>query len=82
MMIVWDEPKRPNNLAKHGLDFADLDEMFFHLRWSSQRRRTATWRSVGFRTAPSLSSSPSWEPKAFRLFRCAQPAVRRGDCYD
>lgn len=29
MMIVWDEPKRLTNLAKHGLDFADLDEAFF-----------------------------------------------------
>lgn len=28
-MIVWDEPKRLTNLAKHGLDFADLDEAFF-----------------------------------------------------
>ena len=28
-MIVWDEPKRLTNLAKHGLDFADLDEQFF-----------------------------------------------------
>lgn len=24
MQIVWDEPKRQFNLAKHGLDFADL----------------------------------------------------------
>nr|WP_210160473.1 BrnT family toxin [Rhodomicrobium vannielii] len=29
MTIVWDEPKRQSNLAKHGLDFADLDEEFF-----------------------------------------------------
>ncbi|MFC3630617.1 BrnT family toxin [Paracoccus angustae] len=29
LMIVWDEPKRRTNLAKHGLDFADLDEAFF-----------------------------------------------------
>jgi len=29
MMIVWDEPKRLSNLAKHGLDFRDLDEGFF-----------------------------------------------------
>ena len=29
MKIVWDEPKRLANLAKHGLDFADLDEEFF-----------------------------------------------------
>ena len=28
-LIVWDEPKRLINLAKHGLDFADLDEWFF-----------------------------------------------------
>jgi uncharacterized protein len=29
MKIVWDEPKRLANLEKHGLDFADLNEMFF-----------------------------------------------------
>ena len=29
MKIVWDEPKRLANLAKHGLDFADLNETFF-----------------------------------------------------
>ena len=29
MKIVWDEPKRIGNLAKHGLDFAMLDDNFF-----------------------------------------------------
>jgi uncharacterized protein len=29
MIIVWDEPKRLQNLEKHGLDFAELDECFF-----------------------------------------------------
>ncbi len=29
MRIVWDEPKRLANMARHGLDFADLDEAFF-----------------------------------------------------
>lgn len=29
MAIVWEESKRRSNLAKHGLDFADLDEDFF-----------------------------------------------------
>jgi uncharacterized protein len=28
-MIVWEERKRQTNLAKHGLDFVDLDEGFF-----------------------------------------------------
>lgn len=32
MEIVWDEPKRQANLAKHeGLDFADLTLEFFEL---------------------------------------------------
>lgn len=29
MVIIWDEPKRQANLAKHGIDFADIDEGFF-----------------------------------------------------
>ena len=29
LMIVWDEAKRRINLAKHGLDFTDLNEEFF-----------------------------------------------------
>jgi len=27
--IIWDEPKRLSNLAKHGLDFGDLTLEFF-----------------------------------------------------
>lgn len=30
MKIVWDENKRQANLAKHGLDFADLTLEFFN----------------------------------------------------
>jgi uncharacterized DUF497 family protein len=29
MRIVWDESKRKANLAKHKLDFSDLDEAYF-----------------------------------------------------
>jgi uncharacterized DUF497 family protein len=29
VQIVWDEIKRQTNLAKHGMDFADLDLGFF-----------------------------------------------------
>ena len=29
MQIVWDEPKRQANIAKHGFDFADLTVEFF-----------------------------------------------------
>ena len=27
-MVTWDEPKRRANLRKHGLDFADAEEVF------------------------------------------------------
>ena len=29
MLLIWDEPKRSQNLAKHGMDFADLDPELF-----------------------------------------------------
>ena len=29
MRIVWDEPKRLANIARRGMDFADLDQAFF-----------------------------------------------------
>ena len=29
MTLVWDEPKRQRNIAKHGLDFAVLTSEFF-----------------------------------------------------
>ena len=46
MKIVWDEPKRLANLAKHGLDFAELDETFFEtaLLRSSRAKR---WKAIG-----------------------------------
>jgi uncharacterized protein len=44
--ILWDEPKRLANLAKHGLDFADLNETFFDsaLVIPSYNRR---WAGIG-----------------------------------
>ena len=39
MIILWDEPKRLVNLRKHGLDFADLSEVFFaHARFRPAKR--------------------------------------------
>lgn len=29
MILVWDEPKREANIAKHGIDFADLELDYF-----------------------------------------------------
>ena len=46
MKIIWDEPKRLANLAKHGMDFADLNETFFDtaLVLATYRNR---WRAIG-----------------------------------
>ena len=46
MEITWDEPKRQANIAKHGLDFADLNEAFFEnavIRLAKKNR----YRAIG-----------------------------------
>ncbi|QGG89786.1 hypothetical protein GH983_04580 [Agrobacterium sp. MA01] len=45
-MIVWDEPKRQQNLAKHSLDFAELDLSFF-LTASIRTAKTGRAIAVG-----------------------------------
>jgi uncharacterized DUF497 family protein len=39
MKIVWDEPKREANIAKHGLDFASLTVAFFEAAHVEAARR-------------------------------------------
>jgi uncharacterized protein len=50
MKIVWDEPKRLANLAKHGIDFADIGEEFFVsaiVRQAKRGRQAAIGRLDG-----------------------------------
>jgi uncharacterized protein len=50
MKIFWDEPKRRANLAKHGLDFADLSETFFDsalVKPTYSRRWAGVGKDVG-----------------------------------
>jgi uncharacterized DUF497 family protein len=46
MRILWDEPKRLDNFAKHGLDFADLDLGFF-LEGHARQTRFGRIKVVG-----------------------------------
>ena len=46
MKIVWDETKRQRNLAKHGMDFADLTFEFF-LSASIGRARHDRYLAIG-----------------------------------
>jgi uncharacterized protein len=45
-MIVWDERKRRENIAKHGLDFSDLTADFF-IRASVAPSRLGRFVAVG-----------------------------------
>lgn len=39
MKIVWDEAKRGANLRKHGLDFADAEQVFTGITYTIEDRR-------------------------------------------
>ena len=56
MEIVWDEPKRLANLDKHGLDFAELDEIFFE----GAVVLPSHTKAVGSRLASTITASSSW----------------------
>lgn len=76
LMIVWDEPKRQKNLAKHSLDFADLDQGFFLGSLvvpakDGQARRLGQSATGPFRHHDPLCGSP---PRVY-----AGPAPRRAD---
>ena len=45
-IITWDEPKRQANIAKHGLDFADLTPDFF-LGALVVPARDGRWKAIG-----------------------------------
>jgi uncharacterized DUF497 family protein len=50
MEITWDEPKRHSNIAKHGLDFADLTVEFFlssHIEPAKEGRSLAIGELAG-----------------------------------
>lgn len=46
MKIVWDNPKREANIAKHGIDFADIPEEFF-LSAVIQPAKLGRYRAIG-----------------------------------
>jgi uncharacterized protein len=46
MIIVWDEPKRQANLAKHGIDFAEIGPEFF-LNALVKPTREGRWLATG-----------------------------------
>ena len=61
MRIVWDEAKRLTNLAKHGLDFADLDTSFFsEARFGpADKGRFIVFRPLGAEAISVISTRPA-----------------------
>jgi uncharacterized protein len=47
MQVFWDESKRQSNLAKHGLDFADVLEHFDLASATVRPTRNGRFRAVG-----------------------------------
>ncbi len=65
-MMVWDEPTRQGNQAKHGMDFVDLDEEFF-LSSTVLPAQKGRYMAKGRSKMERLPwSSPFWERKGFR----------------
>jgi hypothetical protein len=66
MRIVWDEAKRLTNLAKHGLDFADLDTDFFSEAGLGPADK-GRFVAIGKRAEITITVvSDHWAPKPFR----------------
>jgi uncharacterized DUF497 family protein len=79
MIIVWDEPKRHQNLAKHGLDFADLDLSFFlnaSIRTAKSGRAIAIGEFKGRVIVAVVVCR--WDAKRSPSSPCVRQAGRKG----
>jgi hypothetical protein len=46
--IIWDEPKRKSNIAKHGVDFAGVGEEFFASAIVVPVKKEGRWQAIGW----------------------------------
>lgn len=80
MEIVWDEQKRQTNIAKHGMDFADLTVEFFEdatILPANQGRFMAINMLVNGVVTVVFDALAQ---KASRSFPCDQQVKRKGAC--
>jgi uncharacterized protein len=80
MKIVWDEPKRQQNIAKHGMDFADLTLEFFltaTIETSKQGRFIAIGELNGRTTIVTVFRPLGSEAISVISMRRANPRERR-----
>jgi hypothetical protein len=79
MKIVWDESKRLTNLAKHGLDFADLDFDFFAAAAAGPQTTAALLQLANGPGSRSQWSSDLLAPRLSLSFPCGPRAERSED---
>ena len=85
MLILWDEPKRLANLAKHGLDFETFEESFDFrgaVAVPTTQSRTGRTREMligvmGGRVVVAIVSPLGREAISLVSLRCADPAERK-----
>ncbi|MEP6891742.1 MAG: BrnT family toxin [Nitrospirota bacterium] len=83
--LEWDEAKRKANIAKHGIDFLDVPEMFGSLMLvgTDSRKDYGETRKVGFgfiRGRLMVVASTEREPNSIRIIS-AQKANTREEVY-
>lgn len=83
LRIVWDEPKRQANLAKHGLDFAELSiEFFLSARIEPARQgRMVAVGNLGGRIAV-VAVFRSWGPRRFPWISLRPASARERSTID
>ena len=84
MKFVWDEPKNQTNIAKHGLDFVDGEELFqdrlpFLVATDmSGEHEEDRWKGIGIiRGRVVVAIFVQRGPTRFASFRCERPIERR-----
>ena len=88
MTFEWDENKRRENLAKHGLDFADAWQLFEHptLTWHDDRfdYGEERWISIGImKTAVvALLAFTERDPDVVRVISLRKAKKHEKEKYD
>lgn len=82
----WDEAKRKANIAKHGIDFLDVPEMFTSLMLvgTDTRKDYGETRKIGFgfiRGRLVVVAFTEREPTLIRIISARKANTREKTCY-
>ena len=86
MRFEWDEAKRKSNIAKHGIDFRDISEMFSSLMLvgADSRKDYGETRKIGFgfiRGRLMVVAFTEREPNSIRIISTRKANTREEAYY-